>query len=196
MHLPRRIQRYIIESQTYSFKKGPNYLKIVAFLYKLLGRKFLAKLFVTSDNCIGCKQCLKMCPNQAIEFRLHNPRRNGKCKGCLLCSYLCPNQAIILPLSTLIGGFLLLFLPYDAYIKEIFPLQFPPSSILLDSLLSLCLWSIGYIVFVFIFGKVSFLLSVLPVVKKLRRNRYIARINYKIHPLNVFPVILPKENTP
>ena len=195
MNLPKRIQRYIIESQTYSFKNGPNYLKILAFLYKLLGRKFLAKLFVTSDSCTGCKQCLKMCPNQAIDFRLHNPRRNNKCKGCLLCVYLCPNQAIILPMSTLIVGFLFLFLPYDEYIKELFSLQFSSISIFLDTLLSLFLWSIGYIVFVFIFGKISFLFSVLPVVKKARRNQYVSQIFQKIHPINVFPVILPKENS-
>ncbi len=194
MNLPKRLQRYIIESQTYSFKKAPAYVKVMAFLYKLVGRKFLAKLFVTSDSCIGCKQCLTMCPNQAIDFRFHNPRRNSKCKGCLLCVYLCPNQAIILPLSTLIGGFLLLFLPYDAFIKELFSLQFSSLSMFLDTLLSLLLWSVGYIVCIFIFGKISFLFSTLPIVKKVRRNQYVAQIYRKIHPINVFPVILPKNN--
>ena len=194
MALTKRLQKYIIESQTYSLKNAPFYLKLLAFLYKILGRKALARLFVTSDKCKGCKICQKSCPNMAIVFRLNNPRRNNKCKGCLLCVYNCPNQAIELPLSILIGAFLLIFLPYDEFIKELFSLQFSSKSVFLDTLISLFLWSFCYLVVIFIFGKMSFIFSTIPIVKKIRGTKFVKRIYRRIHPIRIFPIILPEEH--
>ena len=181
----------MIESQTYSLKNAPIYIKLLAFIYKLLGRKFVAKLFITSKECTGCMLCSKTCPNQAINFRLNNPRRNNRCKGCLLCVYLCPNHAIELPLSILIGAFLLLFLPYDAFFKQLLSLHFSSIPKFLDMLVSFLLWSICYVVVIFIFGKISFLFSTLPIVKIFRETSFIKKIYCKIHPVRIFPIILP-----
>ncbi len=193
MNIRKKLNKYIIESQTYSLKNAPVYIKILTILYKLLGRKFVAKLFITSKRCDSCMRCVKLCPNEAIHFRLNSPRRNNRCQGCLLCVYVCPNQAIELPLSMLIGAFLLLFLPYDDYIKQLFSLQFSSMPAFPDMLISLLLWSVGYIIIIFLFGKISFLFSAVPIIKKFRDTDFVKQIYKKIHPVRIFPIIVPKK---
>lgn len=192
MKIPKRVQRYIIETQTYSFKEGPVYMKVLAFIYKLLGRKLLARLLITTKDCNTCKGCSKICPQLAIGYVFNNPVRNNKCKGCLMCVYYCPNQAIELPLSILIGAFLFLFIPYEKIILNLLPFDLPTAPYILDLLLSLVLWSIGYLITIYTFRKLSFLISTLPFSKKIRENPFIKNIHQKIHPLRVFPVLVRK----
>lgn len=192
MKIPKRVQSYIIETQTYSFKEGPAYMRVLAFIYKLLGRKLLARLLITTNDCKTCKVCSKICPHQAIEYVFNNPLRNKKCKGCLMCVYHCPNRAIELPLSILVGAFLFLFIPYEKIILNLLPFDLPSIPYVLDLLLSLVLWSIGYVITIYIFRKLSFLISTLPFSKKIKENPFIKNIHQKIHPLHVFPVLVRK----
>ncbi len=183
----------MIETQTYSAKDAPFYVKILTLLYKLLGRKLLAQLFVTSGECKNCRICSMVCPNHAINFRFNTPHRNNQCKGCMLCVYFCPNQAIVLPLITIIGAILLIFLPYDEYVIKLFKLNFSSMSPLLYGIISLILWAICYAGVVVVFNKLSFLFSTMPVIKKMRGTFFIKRFYNTIHPVRIFPIIVPGE---
>ena len=196
MKIHQKFQDYIIYSQTYSLKNAPIYIKILSIFYKILGRKLFSKLLVTTKDCNLCSSCVKKCPNQAMELRLKNPRRNNKCKGCLLCVYNCPNQAYVMPLSTIVGTILLLFLPYDKFIRNLLPFQFSSIPILVDMLISLILWSIGYIVIIYLYRKITFLISSIPVVKKMMRNPNFEKIYRSTNPINIFPILVSKNFKP
>ncbi|MCP4714845.1 MAG: DUF362 domain-containing protein [Deltaproteobacteria bacterium] len=50
---------------------------------------------VNRDNCIGCGQCLNICPAQAIDLKDgHACISHEKCIGCAECTPLCPEGAI------------------------------------------------------------------------------------------------------
>lgn len=196
MKIKQNFQESIISSQTLPLKGASIFKKILAFVYKLLGRRLLSRLFVTSKQCTGCKRCLKICPNHAIKFRLNNPLRTNKCKGCLLCIYYCPNRAIELHAGTLFGAFLLIFLPYDEYIKRLLAPYFMPNlSQGWSMLLSLILWSCGYAVVVFVFSKISFLLSTLKIIKKARGIPILKKVNTTIHPASIFPILVYQDTS-
>ena len=54
--------------------------------------KFLQK------NCIGCKQCLMICPEGCIEGTEKNTYHcdYAYCKGCGMCALVCPKQDILM----------------------------------------------------------------------------------------------------
>ena len=191
--MPRKIQDYVFESQTYSLKNAPVYIKILSVFYKILGRKLFAKLLVTTYDCTLCNHCLNECPNKAIEIHLKNLRKNNKCKGCLLCAATCPHQAYVMPLSAIISTVLLLFLPYDEFIRGLLPFQFSSVPMLINILISFILWSVGYVITIYLFRKITFVLSTLPFVKKLMNNAYIKKIYRAIHPVCIFPVIVTEN---
>lgn len=185
----RRLQQYIHDSQTLPMKHAPIYLKVLAIVYQLLGRKLVATLLTTTSKCDGCKICVNKCPNHALTFRFKNLRRNNHCKGCLLCVYYCPNRAFELPLGRLIGVFLLLFLPYDNWISPLFGDEFVTTMpYLVRQLFLFLLWGIGYSISAFLFIKISFLLYALPVVKRIGTIPFVRKIRNKVHPAWVFPI--------
>jgi hypothetical protein len=99
-----------------------------------------------------------------------------------------------LPLSIIIEALLLIFLPYDDYIKSLFSLNYYlKDSQFMNMLVSLLLWIIGYAVAFYVFYKLSFLISILPFVKKIRAKPFVKKINDYINPLTVFPVLIPKN---
>jgi ferredoxin len=124
--ISNRLRKFQFESQTVPLQNAPAYIKIMAFVYQLIGRKLLAKSLVSSSECDACNICVKVCPNQAIKLNRNNPHRNNKCKGCLLCVYSCPKRVFYLPAISLIGAVLLLFLPYDNWIIKISSLKIVP----------------------------------------------------------------------
>jgi len=189
--ISQKLQQYQFENQTLPMQHAPVYRKILAFIYQLLGRKLIAKSLVTTSQCDGCKICANVCPNHAISFRLKNPRRNRHCTGCLYCAYSCPKKAFEMPVSSMAGAFLLLFLPYDNWIIKIFSL--PVEHVVMSvkyQVISLILWGIGYAIVVFVFEKTVFLLSTMPVFKKLGATPFIKKLRIKIHPGYIFPAII------
>lgn len=49
---------------------------------------------VDGDKCIGCGQCVKVCPSENIEIINNKPVFSNKCIGCLSCAQFCPKSAI------------------------------------------------------------------------------------------------------
>ncbi len=52
------------------------------------------KGFYTSDACISCGICQKVCPCDNITFEDKRPSWNHNCHGCNACVAYCPNKAI------------------------------------------------------------------------------------------------------
>jgi len=166
MKIYQRIKNYILKNQTYNLKNAPGYLKVLGLIYQMMGRKLVAGMLVATGECNSCQDCLQKCPYQAFELKFNTPRRTNKCNGCLLCVPACPNLAFVMPISSVVGTILLLFLPYDQYILNLLNYPFPHVSWLINNLMSLLLWSIGYVIAIFIFRKISFLVFTIPFIKK------------------------------
>lgn len=52
------------------------------------------KGFYTSDACVGCEICSKVCPCRNITFDNNRPVWNHRCHGCNACVVYCPTKAI------------------------------------------------------------------------------------------------------
>lgn len=52
------------------------------------------KGFYTSDECVGCEICRKVCPCGNITFSEGRPVWNHKCEGCNACVVYCPKKAV------------------------------------------------------------------------------------------------------
>lgn len=186
-----KLQQFQIESQTKPLKNASLFLKILALIYKLIGRKTIAKSLTTSSNCNGCGICVKICPNNAIKIKRNIIIRSNKCKGCLMCVYSCPTKAFELPVISLIGVFILLFLPYDTWMIKILSINIVSNMMSVKYLLiSLILWFIGYAIALIMYREVFFILSTFPIFKKLGKISIVKKMRNKIHPALIFPAII------
>ena len=61
---------------------------------KLSGKK--AAKMKASDACVGCGQCVKLCPKGNIRLEKGKASFGGNCIGCLSCLQFCPTGAISL----------------------------------------------------------------------------------------------------
>lgn len=52
------------------------------------------KGFYSSDACVGCETCGKVCPCNNITFSEKRPVWNHACEGCNACVVYCPTKAI------------------------------------------------------------------------------------------------------
>jgi len=56
--------------------------------------KLRAKDFYTTDKCIGCGKCVKLCPLNNISLNDHKPVWGNNCTHCMACIGNCPTEAI------------------------------------------------------------------------------------------------------
>jgi len=56
--------------------------------------KLSAKAFHTTDKCIGCGKCVKLCPLNNITLRNQKPIWGNQCTHCMACIGNCPTEAI------------------------------------------------------------------------------------------------------
>ncbi len=68
----------------------------ISFVYMLIGRFFLAKLFFANEECTSCGICYRNCPHGAIMMKndKKNPYWTFKCESCGRCVNYCPEEAI------------------------------------------------------------------------------------------------------
>lgn len=57
-------------------------------------QKLLAKDFYSTEQCIGCGKCVKLCPLNNIELKNGKPVWSDNCTHCMACIGNCPTQAI------------------------------------------------------------------------------------------------------
>ena len=56
--------------------------------------KLRAKDFYSTDKCIGCGKCVKLCPLNNITLNKRKPVWGNNCTHCMACIGNCPTQAI------------------------------------------------------------------------------------------------------
>ncbi len=54
-----------------------------------------SRLFSTTDACIGCKKCARICPTHNISFEKNRPQWGKNCANCLACYHVCPEHCIV-----------------------------------------------------------------------------------------------------
>lgn len=66
------------------------------FMHKMASGMFpkMDKMFFTSDKCVGCQTCVKICPVDNITMNNGKPSWNHKCLQCFACVNWCPQSAI------------------------------------------------------------------------------------------------------
>ena len=52
------------------------------------------KKYLSTDRCIGCGKCAKVCPLQNITLMEGRPKWNGNCTMCMACYHHCPVNAV------------------------------------------------------------------------------------------------------
>lgn len=61
----------------------------------VMDRALASKPVLTPAECIGCKECFKVCPADAIEMINHKPKIDRKkCIRCFCCQEFCPKGAL------------------------------------------------------------------------------------------------------
>ena len=56
--------------------------------------KLKADAFYTTDKCVGCGKCVKLCPLNNITLEQKRPVWGNQCSHCMACIGNCPTQAI------------------------------------------------------------------------------------------------------
>lgn len=81
-------------------RKRPAMSPLTRMLYPRLIAPFLAvqqhydEGFFTTEDCIGCRTCVRVCPCGNLSFQGGRPVWNHHCEGCNACVAYCPVKAI------------------------------------------------------------------------------------------------------
>ena len=101
-HRCKRIVRHFsskLLSGQHSYKALRSLPVDIAFLpltigYYFIGRFFLAKTLVATDECNNCEKCIRQCPVNAITMVNERPFWSYNCESCMRCINTCPERAI------------------------------------------------------------------------------------------------------
>ena len=82
--------------ENYFYQKSRIPLFIARIFHKFFMTKFEkdVKKHYVSDNCILCKTCSQICPNQNIQIIEEQPSWGDNCEQCMACLQWCPAVAI------------------------------------------------------------------------------------------------------
>ncbi len=62
--------------------------------YMLVGRFWLAKMYLATLECDGCGLCQSSCPMNALKMSQGRPFWTFHCESCMRCMNICPRKAI------------------------------------------------------------------------------------------------------
>ena len=70
--------------------------KLITYPFTPIWSKFkhTAKPFHTTDKCIGCEKCVRVCPLNNITLVNSKPKWGDLCAHCMACLSCCPTQAV------------------------------------------------------------------------------------------------------
>jgi NAD-dependent dihydropyrimidine dehydrogenase PreA subunit len=66
----------------------------IALGYTLVGRFWLAKMYLATLECDGCGICESHCPMNALKMKNRRPFWTFRCESCMRCMNVCPKKAI------------------------------------------------------------------------------------------------------
>lgn len=66
----------------------------ISLAYFVGGRFFLAKTFISNNNCNNCGICIRECPTESISEINNRPYWKLSCESCMRCMNHCPQRAI------------------------------------------------------------------------------------------------------
>lgn len=130
----------------------------VSFLYLIIGRFGLAKIFYANTRCNGCGLCARECPLGAIIMKgpIHpRPYWTFSCESCMHCMGYCPEKAVEASHPLAAAFYFIFSISFSAlfgvYVKKLFPGfsgQFHPA---LSLLIDYCYVISGYFILYWIF---------------------------------------------
>jgi ferredoxin len=178
----RSICKEIIDGK--QFKKAYKFKALMIFfcalfgmLYKLMGRRFIGKLYVAGKVCNACGLCEESCPAKVIKIRTKIPGWNYSCEGCMRCVGICPQSAIGFSIWKLVITLVSLFVPFI----WIYPLIAKTANF--HSIIIIFVWLVCHLCGLVIMEGLVSLLERLPLINKLFRiklsaskKQYYARI--------------------
>lgn len=68
--------------------------RFVGFVFRLLARRALGKLYAADESCTACGLCERTCPAGAITMRGGRPAWSVDCSACNRCINVCPSASI------------------------------------------------------------------------------------------------------
>lgn len=192
--MARQAQEQAVYMKKLPLKEASIFKKIAAFLYTLIGRKGMGKLFYVNSKCGACRRCVQVCPNNAVKTWFGSPFWTFKCKGCFACAAACPKRAVETSALKFVLTVVLIFLPYDSWLESALKIKFNALfGWFFGFLITFFIWGVGYAIALFIMDRVLTMIFSFGFVKKFLNIPFFKKIRDEINPLTIFPVVLTRE---
>ncbi|PKL24214.1 MAG: hypothetical protein CVV47_10720 [Spirochaetae bacterium HGW-Spirochaetae-3] len=68
--------------------------RFVGFVFRLVARRMLGRIYIADDGCTACGLCARVCPSSAIVMKDGSPSWTTRCSACNRCINACPAAAI------------------------------------------------------------------------------------------------------
>lgn len=85
-----------ILNDEFQLSKNSIFNRIISFVCRLenVALPISGKHYKTTDDCISCGLCERICPTKNIEIKDGKPVFKDTCVGCMGCAFSCPKDAI------------------------------------------------------------------------------------------------------
>ncbi|PKL35357.1 MAG: (4Fe-4S)-binding protein [Spirochaetae bacterium HGW-Spirochaetae-1] len=143
----------------------------VSFLYLILGRFYIAKMFFASEKCNACGICAGNCPHNAIimkgSMKSRRPYWTFSCESCGRCINYCPLQAVESGHSLAVLLYLVTTIPVALYVTGWIGTRIP-AVLLLQNKYMLFLLDYPFKIFgIFIVYFILYYLMKVPIINRL-----------------------------